>query len=344
MSKPNKTLIDQALEWRALMDNDVIDSKDRQAFQEWVMADPEHMEAYDYAERFWESLGKLSASRRTKVGFDSETMGDARTPSLFSKATMASMAVVLALFGVGILMLSMGEREPLIEAEQIAYETEIGETLPVRLSDGSMLTLGPASEIHGEFDATDRRITLTMGNVFFQVASDPDRPFCVHSGSLDIQVTGTTFDVRRSEASAQVAVAEGQVRVSLAKPSVSSAHGHQNDENRSTSVLNSGQRISGSVTSGLGEITTVKPETVGAWREHRLLFFDEPLLEIVNAVNRYDSRNIVIRDKRLEELRVSATFDANDIDGLLQTLAEIYPLRITASGAGDVLIETSQQH
>ena len=107
-------------------------------------------------------------------------------------------------------------------------------------------------------------------------------------------------------------------------------------------MLNSGQRISGSVTSGLGEITTIKPETIGAWREDRLLFFDEPLLEIVNAVNRYDSRNIVIRDKRLEELRVSATFDAKDIDGLLQTLAEIYPLRITASGAGDVLIETSQ--
>ena len=73
-----------------------------------------------------------------------------------------------------------------------------------------------------------------------------------------------------------------------------------------------------------------------------MLFFDEPLLEIVNAVNRYDSRNIVVRDKRLEELRVSATFDANDSDGLLQTLAEIYPLRITAGGAGDLLIETSQ--
>lgn len=342
MSKPSKTLINQALEWRALMDNDIVDSEDRQAFQAWVMADPDHMEAYDYAVRFWESLGELSDSHRARVGFNSETMGDDRRTSRFSKVRMASMAVVLTLFAFGILILPMGENEPPIKTERIAYETEVGETLPIELSDGSMLTLGPASEIRGEFDTVNRRITLTVGNAFFQVASDPERPFCVHSGSLDIQVTGTAFDVRRSDASAQVSVAEGEVRVSLAKPSVPSADGQQNGDNRSTSVLNSGQRISGSVTSGLGEITTINPETVGAWLENRLVFFDEPLLEIVNAVNRYDSRNIVIRDKHLEELRVSATFDANDIDSLLQTLAEIYPLRIAATGESHVLIVPSQ--
>ena len=332
MSKPDKTLIDQALEWRALMDNDVIDSKDRHAFQEWVMADPDHMEAYDYAERFWESLGKLSNPRGARAQPGSERSEDDRAPDLFSKATMASMAVVLVLFGFWVVVLSMDGSGPLTEPERIAHETAIGETLPIRLSDGTMLTLGPDSAIRGELDATGRRITLTEGNAYFQVAPDPDKPFWVHSGSLDVQVTGTIFDVRRSDASAQVSVAEGQVRVSFEQ---------QNGENRSTSVLNSGQRISGSVASGLGEITSIKPETVGAWRENRLVFFDEPLLEIVNAVNRYDRRNIVIRDKRLEDLRVSATFNASDIDGLLQTLAEIYPLRITASGTGDVLIEAS---
>ena len=252
------------------------------------------------------------------------------------------MAVVLTLFGFGILILSMDGSEPPIEPERIAHETKIGETLPIRLSDGTMLTLGPDSAIRGEFDSANRRITLMVGNAYFQVAPDPGRPFWVHSGSLDIQVTGTTFDVRRSDASAQVAVAEGQVRVSLSRPSGSSAYQRQNHAIRSTSVLRSGQRINGSATSGLGEITSIKPETVGAWRENRLVFFDEPLLELVAAVNRYDSRNIVIRDQRLEDLRVSATFDANDIDGLLQTLAEIYPLRITASGANDVSIVTSQ--
>ena len=80
----------------------------------------------------------------------------------------------------------------------------------VWLADGSMLT-------HDEGFGPERKIRMA-GQVYFDVAGDPGKPFVVHTGDLEVRVTGTEFNVREFPESGRIEVSlyEGIVNVSTA--------------------------------------------------------------------------------------------------------------------------------
>ena len=93
-----------------------------------------------------------------------------------------------------------------------------GETGPLAssLSDGTRIVLEDATTVlRKTVEASDDVLfELESGGARFEVARRPSRIFRVHAGEVTVQVIGTGFRVRRTQARCQVAVEHGRVLVS----------------------------------------------------------------------------------------------------------------------------------
>lgn len=90
------------------------------------------------------------------------------------------------------------------------------------LPDGTKVWLNAASSIRFPvaFVGKKRKVTIT-GEVYFEVAKDKKKPFIVSSGSMDIEVLGTHFNVSayNEESIIKTTLLEGSVRINNNKKS-----------------------------------------------------------------------------------------------------------------------------
>ncbi|MEM6707570.1 MAG: FecR domain-containing protein [Pseudomonadota bacterium] len=329
----DKALIDEALEWRALLDDGLVDSEKRAAFHVWVMADPSHMQAFDYAERFWEQLKLVSDPDSVRTGgFRPALEANARSAKRgrvlvrrsFAIGTLGAVALMIA----GSLYRSQTDADD--RPPSISYQTNTAEFLALDLIDGSSVVLGPGSLMETRVNDTERAVALLRGEAYFDVVEDSSRPFSVVSGSASISVVGTRFDVRKTTEGTQVAVADGRVEIGLLGLD-------PHDGSAVPVALAAGEAVAvGEHT--VGKVSAISTDLVGAWRNNRLVFFNEPLNVVIEQVNRYDPRTIVLADSELSALTVSATLDVSDVDELLQTLVEIYPIEVSQQSAAELVI------
>ena len=75
-----------------------------------------------------------------------------------------------------------------------------------------MLTLNTDSELSVDYSGDNRIIHLSRGEVNFDVAKDPHRPFVVYAGDGLVWAVGTAFNVRLIEDSVDLTVTEGRVK------------------------------------------------------------------------------------------------------------------------------------
>jgi transmembrane sensor len=85
--------------------------------------------------------------------------------------------------------------------------TAKGQRLQHRLSDGTIIWLGPGSQLQypASFNGAQREVTL-RGEAFFEVAHDAAHPFIVHTGDLHTRVLGTSFNIQAYDDQPAVAV------------------------------------------------------------------------------------------------------------------------------------------
>ncbi|UOR06601.1 FecR domain-containing protein [Hymenobacter aerilatus] len=141
-----------------------------------------------------------------------------QTPTLRVAAALVLMAVVLGLLWPTV-------RRTWTPAPPIATTIANGWTQQIntaqcpyglRLPDGSRVTLHPGSSLrYPTALAGPRREVHLVGEAYFQVSKNPNRPFLVLTNQVVTTVLGTSFRVKayRNAAHASVAVREGKVSV-----------------------------------------------------------------------------------------------------------------------------------
>ena len=95
--------------------------------------------------------------------------------------------------------------------------TSRGETRQIVLSDGSTIELnaGSAFRYPKRFTHRARSVQLLKGEAFFQVVSNPAKPFTVTAGSSHTTVLGTSFNIRAfpQDPAIQISLLTGKVNV-----------------------------------------------------------------------------------------------------------------------------------
>jgi transmembrane sensor len=102
------------------------------------------------------------------------------------------------------------------EMEMIEKVNTGGNTIRLRLQDNSEIMLKPGSTVRypKEFKGSTREVFL-VGEAFFDISKDPDRPFMVFANELVTKVLGTSFTIRAYPASKEITVEVKTGRVSV---------------------------------------------------------------------------------------------------------------------------------
>jgi transmembrane sensor len=88
----------------------------------------------------------------------------------------------------------------------------------IRFSDGSTAQLkrGGSIQFEKNFTGTQRVVTLLLGEAFFEVTKNPEKPFIVYANDIVTKVLGTSFVVRTSNTEGEISsvmVRTGKVAV-----------------------------------------------------------------------------------------------------------------------------------
>jgi transmembrane sensor len=203
------------------------------------------------------------------------------------------------------------------------YRTAVGERRTVELPDVSVVTLNTDTVLRTQRDGERRLLFLEEGQAFFQVAKDPDRPFVVTAAGRTVTALGTTFDVRIEKGEFKVTLVEGKVRVETLVPRAPQrALAAPKDEPavQATEMVAGSQLIAPANEDWRITRTNVAVET--SWTKGRLIFDHEKLGAVIDELNRYSDRKIVLGDPELAEMRIGGTFKPGDVSGFVAALEE----------------------
>lgn len=127
-------------------------------------------------------------------------------------AIAASVAAAVALvFGFFALRTNFGRPAPVEMARIFNSSTEI---CPFVLEDGTNVWLKPGSGIrYNTQSLSDKRIAVLSGEAYFDVASNPSRPFVVTTSNISVQVLGTAFTVKTNDNLSDVVLERGTVKI-----------------------------------------------------------------------------------------------------------------------------------
>jgi len=304
MKPDKKTPQEQANYWLVLLSSPFASPEQCQVFEAWLAENPANRAEWDKARAFWKKFDMLNDEQAALLDKCLSSAGKRRDMKskkclrgFFNPCSMPAFACLLLLVWVGI------EAWPVWFAD---YRTAVGEQLSVQLSDGSTVLMNTETALSVDFSATRRTVTLHGGEAYFKVAKDAERPFDVETDDGRVRALGTAFEVRQLERDMAVTVYEHAVRVIFS-------------QGTTIESLREGELVA--VNAGrVSPVFPVNLKQTQAWREHRLVFRDVPLMQVVAELNRYRPGKIVIVNQSLKQQRVTGVFDPREPDAALAVI------------------------
>ena len=191
--------------------------------------------------------------------------------------------------------------------------SRVGEQRPVKLGDGSVITLNTSSLIKMNADGTELHVEILRGEVLFNMLPNPRRHLVVSVGSLEVFDTATIFSVRLVEnGEIRVTVEEGEVRLS-------------NTNLRQVPLARNQQAVSDERTNRLELKKGIDPRAIErqfAWQEGRLVFICEPLSQVAQEFNRYNITKLEV-DPLASNVQVGGEFSATDVKGFVELMPRL---------------------
>jgi transmembrane sensor len=309
-SEPTDDNIDaQAAAWftRNRQDHD---RTARQAFEQWLR-EPEHAKAYRAFEELWADLGELQQVNRPTP------LPKRKRKALWRPALAVAAALVCA-----VLATHLGMSHEVYQ-QQIAAQAKGMRTL--ELPDGSTLSVNANTQLRIDFDSHQRRIFLDHGQFYVEVAPDKERPMWVQTGDATVRVVGTGFDVRRTEKQLVVSVAHGQVAFA--------------PDNRTPLLLSAQQQVAVELSTGTLQQQTLAVSQVADWRTGHLSFRNRELASLVDELNLYRAKPVLLANPKLGQFKVSGNLDVENPDALINALPALIPVKTVALADGQIRIE-----
>lgn len=313
-----------AEDWVVRLGRPEVSPRTLEAFEAWLDDDPRHLEDYS----------ALKAVACDSQALRAEFVGDLNLIPRAAKTRRRPRAVWLipALGGMAaaaLVVVIWPARDPMAGAT--TYQTAVGEIREVALADGSRVTLDTATTLRARLDGPVRRVALDKGAAYFAVAHDKAHPFQVALADRQVIVTGTHFTTGLRGDEALVTVLEGSVAVSRIRPA-------QANPLRDAARLKPGDQVSYRAGAPVVRSPRIDPGRAAAWREHRLIFEDAALADVVAELSRYTDTRIRIADPALARRRVTAIFPLDGADAVIARADRLLPISVTRTGPGEVTI------
>ena len=193
--------------------------------------------------------------------------------------------------------------------------TKPGTRMKIQLEDGTTVWLNDGTLIrYPEKFGKDERHVFIDGEAYFEVASNPDKPFVVENPMINTIVTGTSFNIRgySSDRYFEATLAKGKIRLEK--------HGRQ-------IMMKPGEQIQYDLSDGNILSRNVNPAIYSSWIDGKLILKDEPFRLAMLKLSRWYNADIVIQDAELKEFLLTATLEGEKIEQTLEHMAYALPVK-----------------
>lgn len=199
-----------------------------------------------------------------------------------------------------------------IVSDQVGYNSvsiPSGGMYKLVLPDGTRVWLSSTSSLRFPvaFLGKERRVEL-IGEAYFEVAKNLDKPFFVKVKNTEVRVLGTHFNIKayEEEKVVKTTLVEGLVEVKHQKSKV---------------VLKPGQEVSAFTDSEDLRIRKADLEEVLAWKNGVFIFRDEPLESIMQRISRWYDITVSYESNALKQKTFGGKFSKNStLSELLKSL------------------------
>jgi len=200
-----------------------------------------------------------------------------------------------------------------------AQNSNIDQVLP----DGSVVSLHVGSRITypATFASNSRKVEL-KGEAYFKITHDKTKPFIVSSGNVNVEVLGTQFNVntQTSAGNMEVVLTSGKVSV------------YYKSHPKDNVLLDPGEKAVLSAEQNLIRKSANTDPNYMAWKTKVLVFDNETLAEVVNTLQSVYQTPVMLADKALAECRVTASFDRQSLQSVLEVIKETLDLQLKQNG------------
>lgn len=220
--------------------------------------------------------------------------------------------------------------------EQKVFSTRIGEQKQFKLADGSQIHLNTQTHLIATYHLRSREFKLLQGEASFtvkhtawhSVAPWLKRSFVVWVKDIKIEDIGTAFNVRsgRQGTDVQISVSEGQIRVYSAEQKINLYQGQ--------SLYRQHNEWFKHQHSDITQFTS--------WQTGSYHFIDQPLVEVINELNRYGNLSVEFQDQNVKQLRITGEVKLKNRQQFIHDLEKFTPVNVTVSTQGGFVISSRQ--
>jgi len=215
------------------------------------------------------------------------------------------------------------------------FTTKSGERKKITLPDGSVILLNAKSSlsIGKEFNDKRREVVL-KGEAYFDVVHDKDKPFQVHTEDFNINVLGTTFNVKAypDEITSEATLIHGLIMMEALngnggtitlKPSQKVIFYKNNIPVKKNTRIVKTLGLQPEII--INHYRLIKDSTIveTAWTQNRIEIYDQDFAEIRGVLEKWYNVEIKFMNPEIEKYRFTATFSHETIDQVLKALQDV---------------------
>lgn len=310
------------------------DSSENESVEKWISADDRNSHYFEQLRWIWEHSARLLEKSDIDENEAWKQFKDRRGIIEGKNKTVrhtVNFPVWLRVAAVFLLVLIGGWAivSNLPGPVRALYTGVVFETLdePVKevLIDGSVVTLNRNSRLtySQKLFGKQRLVSLSGGEVYFEVVKNKAKPFVVITADMKITVLGTSFHVHQSPETIEVIVDAGLVRVEFLDQLI---------------LLKKDEKAVIDVSSGTMEKGINGSQLFRYYVDGKFVAESTALPILVEALNKAYGSKIKIASERAQNMFITTTLEYGSLEKNLEVLRETLGLSIIRQG-DNIIVE-----
>lgn len=308
-----------------------ISESEASILKSWIEKDPDNRRLFDEENELWQEASLSTKSEiyksdsawmklSSRLGLCKNSHNSLIILSKNNFRILIAAATITLLLFLGELSFRIVDKSHFrrISAASTTVRTNEGERATINLPDSTKIILNSKSNLQydGTFNLKDRKVNLS-GEAFFDVSTDPTKPFIVQLPRITISATGTKFNVFSfvDEDRVETTLEEGEINVAI--------------QGQEPINVKSGQQVVYFMRSDKVLVRDVSTDTYTSWKENKLRFYNTPFEEVLRRIGRKYNVKFEITDPDLLNLKYTATFIDESIEDVMQMLKAVSPITYT---------------
>ena len=283
--------------------------------QTWMLSNAEHINQQISLNEEWEQLNSTIFEEEE---YTDDMPSDTVNFNYNKFLKMAAIIVIVLTAGYFLFyLISNPSTEQLVAGNSVVSTT---------LTDGTEVTLNHNSILkYPKIFASNIRTVQLQGDAYFDVTHDLSKPFVIRTKNIQIEVLGTSFyiNAKVEQPTVDVIVHTGKVAII--------------GDKEEKLFLTAGEKGTFNKSNGQLIKKENRDQNFISWKTRQLIFNNESLVNVVDKLNQTYHSNITIDNPDIYNCLLTATFEEQSLEIILEVLQETFDLIIEQKD-GKILI------